>query len=77
MKEAAYPSVLDQEHGALEAREKETPPMLKVVEETVVGKEGIGRERWTPKFGQLVKVESRPRRRSLECHGRDGVFRLN
>lgn len=31
-------------HGALVAREKETPPMLKVVEETVVGEEAIGRE---------------------------------
>ena len=45
MKKAAYPSVLDQKHGALvEARGKETPPMLKVVDETVVGKEGIGTE---------------------------------
>ena len=35
------------------------------------------RERWTPKFGQLAKVGSRPRRRSLACHGRDGVIRLS
>ena len=34
-------------------------------------------ERWTPKFGQLAKVGSRPRRRSLACHGRDGVIRLS
>ena len=36
-----------------------------------------GAERWTLKFGQLAKVESRPRKRSLECHGRDGVIPLN
>ncbi len=35
------------------------------------------RERWTPKFGQVAKVGSRPRRRSLECHGRDGVILLS
>ena len=34
-------------------------------------------ERWTPKFGQLAKVGSRPRKRSLACHGRDGVILLN
>ena len=34
-------------------------------------------QRWTPKFGQLAKVGSRPRRRSLACHGRDGVILLN
>ncbi len=34
-------------------------------------------ERWTPKFGQVAKVGSRPRRRSLECHGRDGVILLS
>ena len=34
-------------------------------------------ERWTPKFRQLAKVGSRPRRRSLACHGRDGVILLN
>ena len=34
-------------------------------------------ERWTLKFGQLAKVESRPRKRSLECHGRDGVIPLS
>ena len=34
-------------------------------------------ERWTPKFGQLAKVESSPRKRSLECHGRDGVIPLS
>ena len=34
-------------------------------------------QRWTPKFGQLAKVGSRPRRRSLACHGRDGVIRLS
>ena len=34
-------------------------------------------QRWTPKFGQVVKVGSRPRRRSLACHGRDGVIRLS
>ena len=37
----------------------------------------VGVERWTPKFGQLAKVGSRPRRRSLACHGRDGVIRLS
>ena len=36
-----------------------------------------GEERWTPKFGQVVKVGSRPRRRSLACHGSDGVIRLS
>ena len=30
-----------------------------------------------PKFGQLAKVGSRPRKRSLACHGRDGVILLN
>ena len=34
-------------------------------------------QRWTPEFGQLAKVGSRPRRRSLACHGRDGVIRLS
>ena len=34
-------------------------------------------ERWTLKFGQLAKVESRPRKRSLACHGRDGVIPLS
>ncbi len=34
-------------------------------------------QRWTPKFGQVAKVGSRPRRRSLECHGRDGVILLS
>ena len=34
-------------------------------------------ERWTPEFGQLAKVGSRPRRRSLACHRRDGVILLN
>ena len=34
-------------------------------------------ERWTPDFGQAAKVESRPSRRSLECHGRDGSTRLS
>ena len=37
----------------------------------------LSQERWTPKFGQLAKVGSRPRRRSLACHGRDGVILLN
>ena len=36
-----------------------------------------GRLRWTPKFGQVAKVGSRPRRRSLACHERDGVIRLS
>ena len=34
-------------------------------------------QRWTPNFGQVAKVGSRPRRRSLECHERDGVIRLS
>ena len=34
-------------------------------------------QRWTLKFGQLAKVESSPRKRSLECHGRDGVIPLS
>ena len=34
-------------------------------------------QRWTLKFGQLAKVESRPRKRSLACHGRDGVIPLS
>ena len=37
----------------------------------------LGTQRWTPKFGQLAKVESSPRKRSLECHGRDGVIPLS
>ena len=36
-----------------------------------------GIQRWTPEFGQLAKVGSRPRRRSLECHGSDGVILLS
>ncbi len=35
------------------------------------------KQRWIPKFGQVAKVGSRPRRRSLECHGRDGVILLS
>ena len=34
-------------------------------------------QRWTLKLGQLAKVESSPRKRSLECHGRDGVIPLS
>ena len=34
-------------------------------------------ERWTPIFGQVVKVESRSDRRNLECHARDGATRLS
>ena len=34
-------------------------------------------KRWTPNFGQVAKVGSRPRRRSLACHERDGVIRLS
>ena len=34
-------------------------------------------ERWTPIFGQVVKVESRSDRRNLECHERDGATRLS
>ena len=34
-------------------------------------------ERWTPKFGQVAKVGSRPQRRSLECPERDGTTRLS
>ena len=41
-----------------------------------VGGPGV-RERWTPIFGQLVKVESRFDRRNLECHARDGATRLS
>ena len=41
----------------------------------IARREGI--KRWTPKFGQVAKVGSRPRRRSLACHGRDGVIRLS
>ena len=37
----------------------------------------VSYQRWTPKFGQLAKVGSRPRKRSLACHGRDGVILLN
>ena len=35
------------------------------------------KERWTPIFGQVVKVESRSDRRNLECHERDGATRLS
>ena len=38
---------------------------------------GLMHKRWTPELGQLAKVGSRPRRRSLECHGRDGVILLS
>ena len=34
-------------------------------------------ERWSPIFGQVVKVESRSERRHLECHERDGATRLS
>ena len=34
-------------------------------------------QRWTPVFGQVVKVESRSDRRNLECHARDGATRLS
>ena len=34
-------------------------------------------QRWTPKFGQVAKVGSRPQRRSLECPERDGTTRLS
>jgi hypothetical protein len=33
-------------------------------------------ERWSPEFGQLAKVGSRPSRRSLECRERDGSTHL-
>ena len=36
-----------------------------------------GGQRWTPIFGQVVKVESRSDRRNLECHARDGATRLS
>ena len=36
-----------------------------------------GHQRWTPIFGQVVKVESRSDRRNLECHARDGATRLS
>ena len=39
--------------------------------------EKIRIERWTPIFGQVVKVESRSDRRNLECHARDGATRLS
>ena len=42
-----------------------------------LGRMGLDTQRWTLKFGQLAKVESRPRKRSLECHGRDGVIPLS
>ena len=34
-------------------------------------------QRWTPDFGQVAKVGSRPQRRSLECPERDGTTRLS
>ena len=34
-------------------------------------------KRWSPIFGQVVKVESRSDRRNLECHERDGATRLS
>ena len=46
-------------------------------ESTVYFKIPVLDERWTPEFGQLAKVGSRPRRRSLECHGSDGVILLS
>ena len=45
--------------------------------EAAEGKVDLPAERWTLKFGQLAKVESRPRKRSLACHGRDGVIPLS
>ena len=38
---------------------------------------GPGGQRWSPIFGQVVKVESRSDRRNLECHERDGATRLS
>ena len=34
-------------------------------------------QRWSPIFGQVVKVESRSDRRNLEYHERDGATRLS
>ena len=39
--------------------------------------EALSIQRWTPIFGQVVKVESRSDRRNLECHARDGATRLS
>ena len=39
--------------------------------------EATREQRWTPIFGQVVKVESRSDRRNLECHARDGATRLS
>ena len=47
------------------------------IAEAFHGEAATGGQRWTLKFGQLAKVESRPRKRSLECHGRDGVIPLS
>ena len=53
----------------LQARTKVNRGIIETISQTP--------ERWTPKFGQLAKVGSRPRKRSLACHGRDGVILLN
>ena len=54
-----------------------TNPVGIVAEDDQQFGRGVGAQRWTPKFGQLTKVGSRPRRRSLACHGRDGVILLS
>ena len=55
----------------------EVGPLVDSVRKVGVLQPVLVRQRWTPEFGQLAKVGSRPRRRSLECHGRDGVILLS
>ena len=60
---------LDQLYSELEDRNQSAARSLaEGLEET---------QRWSPKFGQVVKVESRSDRRNLECHERDEATRLS
>ena len=43
----------------------------------IISEQSSYNQRWTPKFGQVAKVGSRPQRRSLECPERDGATRLS
>lgn len=56
IKKAAYPSVCPKHRALVTAREKETPPMLKVVDETVVWEEEIG----TQTLDDIARQGARP-----------------
>ena len=65
------------DHVVLTGLRRDVPDLLRAADVLVLSSLWEGLQRWTPKFGQLAKVGSRPRRRSLACHGRDGVIRLS